>query len=94
VNIAGNLISWATSFTIPYLFNPDQANIGGKIMLIFFGFMLVGFTFVFLRLPEMQGRTYEEMDELFALGISPRKFASTVLPPKEHHKKQMEDEEA
>jgi SP family general alpha glucoside:H+ symporter-like MFS transporter len=88
-NMVANFFSWATSFSIPYLFNPDQANLGGKIMLIFLGISLPGFIYFLLRLPETQGRSFEEIDELYARGISPRKFASTVLPPKVRTEKEV-----
>jgi SP family general alpha glucoside:H+ symporter-like MFS transporter len=87
--MVANFFSWATSFSIPYLFNPDQANLGGKIMLIFLGISLPGFIYFLLRLPETQGRSFEEIDELYARGISPRKFASTVLPPKVRTEKEV-----
>ena len=35
------------------------------------------FTWAYFRLPEMKGRTYEELDILFAKRIPARKFAST-----------------
>lgn len=36
--------------------------------------------YAYFRIPEPRGRTYAEMDWLFAEGISARKFASTVVP--------------
>ncbi|KAH7389251.1 putative general alpha-glucoside permease [Cadophora sp. MPI-SDFR-AT-0126] len=86
-NMVANFFSWLTSFTIPYLFNPDQANLGGKIMLIFLGLALPGFIYFVFRLPETQGRSFEDIDELYANGVSPRNFASTVLPPRNQAEK-------
>lgn len=33
----------------------------------------------FFRLPEPKGRTYEELDILFAKGVSARKFAKSEV---------------
>ncbi|KAJ0418877.1 general substrate transporter [Aspergillus carlsbadensis] len=82
VNGLSNSI-WA--FSMPYLVNPDQANLGGKIAFIFFGILAICDVFVFFYYPETKacytflGRTFEEIDELYAMGISPRKFSQTVL---------------
>ncbi|KAL6241312.1 hypothetical protein RBB50_011785 [Rhinocladiella similis] len=59
------------SFATPYMINPDQANMGGKVAFIFFGCWVVGDVFVYFACPEMKGRKFE-IDELFNRGIRPR----------------------
>jgi len=61
-------------FTIPYMFNPDQANLGAKIAFIFGGLSFVSIIYFWFFQPETSGRSYQELDELFAKGISSRKF--------------------
>ncbi|KAK1633549.1 maltose permease MAL31 [Colletotrichum phormii] len=59
-----NSINVMCQFVIPYMFNPDNANLGAKIAFIFGGFLKTG------------GRSYEELDEMFAKGVPARKFKS------------------
>lgn len=63
-------------FTIPYMFNPDQANLGAKIAFIFGGTCLICIVYLFFYQPETTGRSYQELDEMFAKGIPARKFKS------------------
>ncbi|KAL3457558.1 general substrate transporter, partial [Aspergillus heterothallicus] len=78
VNGLSNCI-WA--FAMPYMINPDQANMGGKIAFIFCGILVVCDVFVFFFYPETKGRTFAEIDELYARGVPARKFAKTILEP-------------
>jgi SP family general alpha glucoside:H+ symporter-like MFS transporter len=61
-------------FTIPYMFNPDQANLGAKIAFIFGGTCLLCIVYLFFYQPETTGRSYQELDEMFAKGVPARKF--------------------
>ncbi|CDK24449.1 unnamed protein product [Kuraishia capsulata CBS 1993] len=64
------------SFCLPYMFNADQANMGSKINFIFTGMSFLSiFVFYFIQ-PETAGRSFEEIDELFANNVSPRKWKS------------------
>jgi SP family general alpha glucoside:H+ symporter-like MFS transporter len=63
----------------PYFMNPTQWNLKG-----YTGFVWGGTTFVmliwgFFRLPETKGRSFDELDVLFAKKVSARKFKSTVV---------------
>jgi hypothetical protein len=64
----------------PYQLNPTALNWGGKTAWFWVVFCAVCFVYAFFRIPEPRGRTYAEMDWLFAEGVSARKFASTVVP--------------
>ncbi|KAK9779959.1 putative Major facilitator superfamily (MFS) profile domain-containing protein [Seiridium cardinale] len=67
---------WA--FVIPYLFNPDQANLGAKTAFIFGGLGVLCIVYLWFYQVETSGRSYEELDELFQKGISVRDFKSYV----------------
>lgn len=67
-------IMW--SFVLPYLFNPDKANLGGKVGFIFGGLSIPCIIFLWWYQPETKGRSYEELDEMFMKGIPARKFKS------------------
>jgi SP family general alpha glucoside:H+ symporter-like MFS transporter len=66
---------WA--FVIPYLFNPDQANLGAKISFVFGGLAVICLVYLWFYQPETAGRTYEELDELFMTKVPARKFKGT-----------------
>ncbi|KAH9224412.1 hypothetical protein DL95DRAFT_350258 [Leptodontidium sp. 2 PMI_412] len=78
------LVQWVVGFTFPYMFNPDEGNLGGKVGFIFGATTFVGFLGVFFWLPDTKGRTSLEIDELFARKISARHFATTKTSLEEH----------
>jgi SP family general alpha glucoside:H+ symporter-like MFS transporter len=61
---------------IPYLINPDQANLRGKLGFFFGGLSVPCLVWCWFRVPEMKGRTYEELDIMFERGVKTREFAS------------------
>lgn len=67
------------SFALPYMINPDQAAMGGKVAFVFFALLVLADGFVFWFYPETKGRSFEEIDELFRRGVAPRKFKGTRL---------------
>ncbi|EJT78445.1 hypothetical protein GGTG_03545 [Gaeumannomyces tritici R3-111a-1] len=71
---AQNLLGMAWSFVLPYLFNPDKANLGARVAFIFGGLAVVSLVYIWYCLPETAGRTYEELDEMFIKGVPARKF--------------------
>lgn len=73
------LSSCIWSMSLPYAINPDQGNLGGKIAFIFGSVLVAAWIFIFFMIPETKGRTYIEIDELWARAISPRKFKQTEL---------------
>ncbi len=72
-----NAINTMWAFVIPKMFNPDQANLGAKVTFIFGGLSLLCCVYLWVYQPETAGRTYKELDELFARRIPGRKFKST-----------------
>lgn len=67
---------WA--FVIPYVFNPDQANLGAKTAFIFGGLGVLCIIYLYFYQVETAGRSYEELDELFQKGVSVRNFKTYV----------------
>ncbi|KAH8655328.1 general substrate transporter [Xylariales sp. PMI_506] len=63
---------WA--FVLPYLFNPDKANLGAKVAFIFGGCSVLCLIYTWFEIPETAGRTFEELDELFTKGVPAREF--------------------
>lgn len=69
-----NVLNTMWSFTLPYLFNPDQLNLGGKLGFVFGGLSVVCLVYLWFCLPETRGRTYEELDEMFRDKVPARSF--------------------
>ncbi|KAJ8060602.1 hypothetical protein OCU04_010913 [Sclerotinia nivalis] len=68
------------NIAIPLLINPDSANLRGKIGFIFAGTSTLGTLWVWLRVPETNGRTFDELDWLFEQRIPARKFKGYNVP--------------
>ncbi|OAQ61353.1 general alpha-glucoside permease [Purpureocillium lilacinum] len=64
---------------IPYLENPTQANIQGKLGFFFGGLAALCLVWSYFRVPETMGRTYEELDLLFDNNVPARKFKGYQL---------------
>jgi MFS family permease len=64
---------------IPYMVNPDQANLRGKVGFVFGGLALVGTIGSFIYVPELKGRTFYEIDTMFFNRVPPRKMGSYVV---------------
>lgn len=69
-----NALNTMWSFVLPYLFNPDKLNLGGRLGFIFGGLAVICLVYLWLYQPETAGRTYEELDEMFAKKVPASKF--------------------
>ncbi|KAI5840331.1 general substrate transporter [Morchella snyderi] len=74
------IFGFAISFSIPYLINPDEANLGPKVGFIYGSFTLIVLAFIWFCVPEMKGRSYEELDYMFRNGIPTRAFENFKVP--------------
>ncbi|KAK7186469.1 hypothetical protein DPSP01_002103 [Paraphaeosphaeria sporulosa] len=59
---------------LPYLYNTDQANLGGNLGWIFFGIAVVYLAILYFFVPGTKGRTYEELDGMFEARLPARAF--------------------
>ncbi|UKZ74683.1 hypothetical protein TrVFT333_002353 [Trichoderma virens FT-333] len=62
------------NFAIPYMVNPDSGNLRGKVGFVFGGLAIVGSIGSWVYLPELKGKTFGEIDQLFAEKVPPRKM--------------------
>ena len=65
------------NIVIPYLVNPDEANLKGKVGFVFGGLGAIATVYAFFCTPETKGRTTDQLDALFENHIPVRKFAKT-----------------
>lgn len=76
-----NLTAVVNSVLTPYMLNVDDWNWGSKTGLYWGGMTALTLLWVILDLPETSGRTFSDIDELFARKVSARKFKSTAVDP-------------
>lgn len=71
---------WGTmwSFTLPFIFNPNSANLQAKTAFIFGGLSVLCCLYTYFYHPETKGRSYEEIDEMFMKKVPARQFATYV----------------
>ncbi|KIX05525.1 uncharacterized protein Z518_06397 [Rhinocladiella mackenziei CBS 650.93] len=62
------------TFTYPYLFDAERANLGAKVGFIYGTFGVLAIVWAFFHLPELTGRSLEEVDEMFEERVPVRKF--------------------
>lgn len=63
----------------PYMLNADQANMRGKIGFFYGGMSAFALVWAYFRIPETKGRTYEELDIMFAQNVPTRQFKTYRL---------------
>ncbi|KAM0454350.1 hypothetical protein ACHAPV_008429 [Trichoderma viride] len=84
-NLLASVISiittFVTSFTIPYLLNAPYAALGAKVGFIYGSINVVMVVVAYFFIPEMKGRSLEEVDELFATGVPLRSFSKATTTP-------------
>lgn len=71
--------SFLFSFFTPYLLNAPYADLGGKVGFIFGALAICSFFFAYFCVPEMKGRSLEEINEMFDKKIPTRQFRNYVL---------------
>ncbi|RYP42812.1 hypothetical protein DL770_011626 [Monosporascus sp. CRB-9-2] len=68
------LAAWLVTFTAPYFINVQSLNWGPRYGYIWFPSCMVTAIWVYFFLPEVKGRTLEEIDEMFEAKLGARKF--------------------
>ncbi|EON67630.1 hypothetical protein W97_06773 [Coniosporium apollinis CBS 100218] len=64
----------AMNFAIPYMVNPDEGNLKGKVGFIFGGLAAIATFGSYIYVPELKGRTFNEIDTMFFRHVPPRKM--------------------
>lgn len=67
------------SFSLPYLLNEPYAAFGSRVGFIFGSISAVSLVFAYLFIPDVSGRSLEDVDRLFDSGIPLRKFKGAKL---------------
>ncbi|KAF2714952.1 MFS general substrate transporter [Pleomassaria siparia CBS 279.74] len=70
--LANNLFSTAMNFVLPYLFNPDAANLGAKTGFLFTITSSISAVLIYFYVPELKGRSALEIDRFFGAGVKAR----------------------
>lgn len=73
------LFSTVWNVVVPYMFNQDQGNLGGKTGWIFFGTSIIALVIVWLEFPETKGLTFVQIDDRFEMRINARDFKTASL---------------
>ncbi|KAF9220749.1 maltose permease [Gyrodon lividus] len=71
-----SLCAMVANIAIPYLVNPDEANLGGYVGFIFGGLAFAGTIWAWYFIPETKNRTVDELDLLYEKQVSARHFAT------------------
>jgi SP family general alpha glucoside:H+ symporter-like MFS transporter len=65
------------------MLNPAKANLKGKAAFVPAAFILIIGIWSYFRFPETKGRSFEDLDIMFARGVPARQFGSYVIQPEE-----------
>jgi hypothetical protein len=68
---------------VPYLVNPDEADLKGKVGFIFGGLSTMATIWSYFYVPELKGRTFDEIDYMFQSRVDPRKMGSYTFTDQE-----------
>jgi hypothetical protein len=68
------LTSTVSGLCLPYVFNPDEGNLRGKTGFTYAASCLVGLVISYYIIPEMKGRSVNEIDRMFELKLGAREF--------------------
>lgn len=72
------IFAWLGAFTTPYFINTAELNWGPKYCYIWFASGLVATVFIYFMLPDVNGRSLEEIDEMFRNKVPTRGFKKYV----------------
>jgi hypothetical protein len=68
------LTSTVSGLCLPYVFNPDEGNLRGKTGFTYAASCAVGVVISYFLIPEMKGRSVNEIDRMFELKLGAREF--------------------
>jgi MFS transporter, SP family, general alpha glucoside:H+ symporter len=81
--VAYQIVNLISQYLNAYMVSTIEWNWSGKSGFFWGGTAFLVLVWSYFRLPEIKGRTYEELDMLFMQKVSARKFASTHVDPYE-----------
>ncbi|KAL4959626.1 putative MFS alpha-glucoside transporter [Aspergillus stella-maris] len=73
------VMSVVMHFACPYMINPDQGNLQGKVGVVFGGLTALTTLWSFLYVRELKGRSVDEIDRMFYRGVNPSRMGSVRL---------------
>ncbi|KAJ5198713.1 uncharacterized protein N7498_007830 [Penicillium cinerascens] len=76
---AYNVANVFSSSVVPYTLNPTEGKWKGKTTFLAAGFTVILTIWAYFRLPESQGRTYEELDILFSKNLKAWEFMNAQI---------------
>ncbi|KAK9455958.1 general substrate transporter [Dipodascopsis uninucleata] len=71
-----NVLGCMWLFVLPFIFNPDKANLKGKTAFIYFGLDVFCLTYLYFYQTETANRSFREIDEMFDKHVRARDFAT------------------
>ncbi|EIM92842.1 MFS alpha-glucoside transporter [Stereum hirsutum FP-91666 SS1] len=76
--VCQSLMVLVFAVVIPFMLNPDQGNLGGKVGFLYFALCCIVWSTLYFMLPETKGLSFSDIDLLYARGIAPRRFKQYV----------------
>ncbi|KAH8878698.1 general substrate transporter [Thozetella sp. PMI_491] len=73
------IMQFLVSFTLPYLLFAPYAALSSKVGFVFGAFAAMSVVFSYFCVPEVRGKSLEEIDRLFLAGVPMRQFRHTNL---------------
>jgi hypothetical protein len=72
------VFDFIVTLTLPYLLDAGEANLQSKVGFIYGSCGAVGLVWAFFYLPDMTGRSLEELEEMWAEKVPARAFRSKL----------------
>ncbi len=63
----GSLTTGIMTFTLPYVYNPDAGDLGGKTGFVFTGLCAIALVLCWRLIPEMKDCSQAEIDDMFGM---------------------------
>lgn len=77
--VTNGIAGAVSGVALPFLVNPDQANLGGRIAFIYAALLGLSCGFIWWKWPETKGLSFGEIDTLFDMKVPPRRFGKKAL---------------
>jgi len=83
-----NVVGIINGVLTSYMINQTAWNWGAKSAFFYCGLNVIALVWTYYRLPEPKGRTFAELDMLFAKKVPARQFKTTFVDPFEREQKE------